>query len=211
MTRSILVVESWDDRVFFEALIQKLFERKPEELELDIKIGHDKRQAKDALRVYVRQGFLKVGIARDIDDSSPEEEENNIKDNLASECKSPVKVEKDFILAWKSKVIAIPMGLYNDKELKNLGITRHEMEDYLVKLALRESPKRTNERLLSLLKDMYHLERSKQFLQPLKALFKFSDDDRAFARFLIGKSSKTSVTKVTSNIFGKMEALITKT
>ena len=170
MTRSTLIVEGWDDKAFFETLIQKLFERKPEELGLDITVGRDKRQAKDMLRAYVRQGFLKVGIARDINDSSPQKEESDIRDNLASEVKSPVKTEKDFILAGETKVIAIPMGLYNDEELKNLGITRHEMEDYLVKLALRESPKKSNKRLLSLLKDMYHLERSKEFLQPLKAL-----------------------------------------
>ena len=104
--------------------------------------------------------------------------------------------------------MVIPMGLYNDGDLKNLGITGYEMEDYLVKLALRESPKKSNKRLLSLLKDMYHLERSKEFLQPLKALFKFSDDDRAFARLLIEKSSKTTVAKITSNISGKIETLI---
>jgi len=208
MTRSTLIVEGWDDKAFFEAIIQKLYERKSEELGLDITVGHDKRQAKDTLRIYIRQGFLKVGIARDINDSSPQEEENNIRDNLASELHSPLKIEKDFILAGESRVIPIPMGLYNDSELKNLGITRYEMEDYLVKLALRESPKKSNKRLLSLLKDMYHLERSKEYLQPLKALFKFSDDDRAFARFLIEKSSKTSVAKTMSNISSKIETLI---
>lgn len=208
MARSTLIVEGWDDKAFFETLIQKLFDRKPEELGLDIRVGYDKRQAKDMLRLYVRQGFTKIGIARDINDNSPEEEESNIKDNLASELKSPVKIERDFILAGESKVIAIPMGLYNDEELKNLGITRYEMEDYLVKLALRESPKKSNKRLLSSLKDMYHLERSKEFLQPLKALFKFSDDDRALARFLIGKSSKATVAKATSNISGKIETLV---
>jgi len=211
MTRSILIVEGWGDKAFFETLIQKLYGKKPEELGLDIKVGHDKRRAKDMLRSYIRLGFTKVGIARDIDDGSPHEEESNIRDNLASELKSPVKIEKDFILAGESKVMAIPMGLYNDGELKNLGITRCEMEDYLVKLALRESPKKSNKRLLSLLKDMYHLERSKEFLQPLKALFKFSDDDCAFARFLIGKSSKTTVAKITSNISGKIETLIKET
>jgi hypothetical protein len=208
MTRSTLIVEGWDDKAFFETLIEKLYGRKPEELGLDITVGRDKRQAKDMLRVYVRRGFLKVGIARDINDSSPHEEERNINDNLASEFRSPVKIEKDFILAGASKVIAIPMGLYNDEELKNLGITRYEMEDYLVKLVLRESPKKSNKRLLSLLKNMYHLERSKEFLQPLKALFKFSDDDRAFARFLIEKSSKATVARVTSNISDKIETLL---
>lgn len=111
-------------------------------------------------------------------------------------------------MAGESKVIAIPMGLYNDAELTSLGITRYEMEDYLVKLALRESSNKSNKTLLSLLKDCYKLERSKQFLQPLKALFKFSDDDCAFVRFLIGKNSKTIVAKITSNISGKIETLI---
>jgi len=208
MMRSTLIVEGFGDKAFFEAIIQKLYGIKPEELGLDIKVGHDKRQAKDVLRTYVRQGFLKIGIARDIDDSSPQEEEKNIRNNLASELKSPVKIEDDFILAGESKVIAIPMGLYNDDEIISLGITRYEMEDYLVKLALRESSNKSNKTLLSLLKDCYHLERSKEFLQPLKALFKFSDDDHAFAKLLIGKSSKTIIATITSTISGKIETLI---
>ena len=85
MTRSILIVEGWGDKAFFETLIQKLYEKRPEELGLDIAVGPDKRQTKDTLRVYVRQGFPKVGIARDINDSSPQEEESNIRNNLASE------------------------------------------------------------------------------------------------------------------------------
>lgn len=63
MIRSTLIVEGWDDKAFFEAIIQKLYESKPEELGLDIAVGRDKRQAKDMLRIYVRQGFLKIGIA----------------------------------------------------------------------------------------------------------------------------------------------------
>jgi hypothetical protein len=208
MVESILIVEGWDDKAFFEILISKVFERKPEELGLDIRIGDDKKRAKDALRLYVRQRFIKIGIARDIDDSSPQDVEGFIRDNLASELGSPIKSEKGIFLIGKSQVIAIPMGLYNDEELKNLGINRCEMEDYLVKLALLKSPKRPDKRLKDLLKDMYHLGKSKEFLQPLKAPFKFSDDDRAFARFLIGRSDKAIITEITSNILSKIEALI---
>lgn len=211
MTRSILIVEGWDDKAFFETLIQKLFGGKPQDLGLDMMVGRDKRQAKDMLRSYVGLDFTKIGIARDIDDRSPQQEENNIRDNLASEFKSSVEIEKGLIIAGETKVIAIPMGLYDDEELRNLGIAQYEMEDYLVKLALRESPKESTERLLSSLKDVCQLERSKEFLQPLKALFKFSDDDRAFARFLMGKSSKTTVAEVASNISSKIETLIKHT
>lgn len=206
MAESVLIVEGWDDRAFFESLIQKTFEKKPEELGLDIRVGRDKTQAKDVLRTYVRQGFIKIGIARDINDSSPQEEEGHIRANLASEVKSRVKIERGFLLAGESRVMVIPTGLYNDEELKGLGITRYEMEDYLVKLVLRESPQQLEE-LLPVLK-RYGLKRSKELLQPLKAPFRFSDDDRAFTRFLIEKTDKAIVADIMGNVLSKIEALL---
>lgn len=217
--RSWLIVEGWDDAAFFESLIGRLFRinfnRREKSIsysdKINIVISQGKGQVKEVMRAYINVEIArKVGIALDINDKSPQEVENKVRDDVASQFKSPVKVDKGIILVpQESKVIAIPMGLYNDEEIKSLGITKYAMEDYLLKLALRQSPKDLKE-LLSLLKDM-HLQRSKEFLQPLKALFKFSDDDRAFARFLIGRSDNTTIDELKKDmkdVIDKVKILI---
>jgi hypothetical protein len=216
MARSVLIVEGRRDHALFESVISKILKVEPKELELDITGAGGKDRAKQLLYTYVSQGFARIGIARDINDSEPERVVRSIQDFLGAKLQSPVKREKGFILAGRSSVLVIPMGLHNDKELQDLGITRYAMEDYLVKIVLQDNRLTAHlrdfrnllENLLALLKGKgIFLESSKEILQLIKAVWKFSEDNPAFTRKLIGEGDKLIIDSVMTEPLNQVRIL----
>jgi len=65
-----------------------------------------------------------------------EEDKEKLIQKLVNALKSKIKSQEDNTLELEGnlKITLIPMGLYNDEKLKQIGINKFEMEDYCLKL-----------------------------------------------------------------------------
>lgn len=166
----ILVVEGLTDATFFQELLSRLYlgdakveyGRQPGRrniptavrgtqsdgtlLEVEFRNQEGRSNIPDAVRELLTQGVLSFAVAQDIDDGSPEQTLQSIQGTVYSHLGlNPPRGAASKKIEVEGRVItAIPMGLYRDAALVSLGITRHAMEDYLIKLLLGDANLRLN-------------------------------------------------------------------
>ena len=108
----------------------------------------------------------------------------------------------------------IPMGLYDDADLKALGIASRSMEDYLIKLLIADASLRQDVPQLRQLLDMllltvraepYNLpfDSSKQVFQLIKSILK-RYSDTGIVRWLLERANKNVFKSVTGTLFDRL-------
>lgn len=134
MMKVKLIVEGkGNDKDFFDNVLKLPGNDFHEEIE--VISGGGKYEAVDIAKTYIRLGFNKIGLARDIDQNRIE----NLIDKIRGELSSgnfTVEEEKPWLKINKSKVLPIPVGLPGDDLLKKFGVNRFAHEDYLLKIFL---------------------------------------------------------------------------
>jgi hypothetical protein len=161
----ILVVEGLTDATFFQDLLSRLYlgdtkveyGRQPGRrniptvvrgtqsdgtiLEVEFRNQEGRSNIPDAIRELLTQGVLSFAVAQDIDDRSPEQTLQSIQGTVYSHLglNPPRGPAAKKIVVEGRTVDVIPIGLYQDATLTSLGITRHAMEDYLIKVFLEDA------------------------------------------------------------------------
>ena len=93
------------------------------------------------IRFLLDGGVQSFAVSQDIDDGTPEQIVQSVSD-VARSCLGAASVTlNDDISQIRlplSNITVMPMGLFNDALLNELGVTKHELEDYLIKLLLED-------------------------------------------------------------------------
>lgn len=130
--KKFLVVEGKEDRIFIESILRKEG-RQLEELGY-LLIGEDKGRAIQAAASLVTTG-KNIDIALDYDEDDDAGLTDRIRKVLHSRNIDFTFEDNIFRIKVLNSLLAIvPMGLRDDPMLAGIGITKHEMEDYCLKL-----------------------------------------------------------------------------
>lgn len=163
-----VVVEGLTDATFFAELLRRLYFQNAEVI-LDDRRGRrkmpigvrgarpDGTQLEVELRYEINGGITRIpeivrrilasqlsefAVAQDIDDGSPEQVIQSIRDLVFDHLGPPrptgLSASRKIEVEGRT-VSVIPMGLDQDATLASLDITRHAMEDYLIKLLLEDA------------------------------------------------------------------------
>jgi len=130
--KKFIVVEGKDDTVFIRSLLEK-YGRNIDEVGHLVEAGNKN----EVIRVSVSLLSARKDILALIDyDNKKEEELLESLSNTIKNRQHKVEIQQRNVLKVDDNITVtlIPMGLPNDIELKNAGITWHEMEDYCLKL-----------------------------------------------------------------------------
>ena len=111
------------------------------------------------------------------------------------------------------------MGLFGDADLNELGISRHSMEDYLIKLllldeSLRPEVPRLRELLLSLLGTMrgspytIPFDSSKELFQLAKPIIKHGFSDTGVVESLFGNANPNILRSVMDPLIDRLERAV---
>lgn len=135
-----LLVEGSEDKRFFVALFSKLSIPITED---EINSVQGKQKLKDIAVSLIRYESIDyLIIAEDLDTRNADEIKKSWRDSLTAKLSSfsIFEPEKDSfeikIDDTKIVLIIIPMGLPEDKIIRDFGITRFMMEDYIIKILL---------------------------------------------------------------------------
>ena len=96
----------------------------------------------DAAAALVGPEAVRLVIARDLDDLTPDQVVSSLVQSLcrslgSSASQPGVTTSKVFI--GEAQIAIVPVGILGDAELDTLGITRHAAEDYLLKILLADA------------------------------------------------------------------------
>jgi len=131
--KKFIIVEGKDDVQFFKSLLQR-YGKNVEELGYLVKAG-DKNSLKNHVLPALLSTKKEIVAAMDYD---KQDKEVLIQDlvNVLKNKNYKIQNKKDNTLEIEGnlKVTLLPMGLYNDERLKQIGIEQFEMEDYCLKL-----------------------------------------------------------------------------
>ena len=131
--KKFIVVEGKNDVQFFKSLLQR-YGKNVEELGYLVKAG-DKNSLKNHVLPALLSTKKEIVAAMDYD---KQDKEALIQDlvNVLKNKNYKIQNRKDNTLEIEGnlKVTLLPMGLYNDERLKQVGIEQFEMEDYCLKL-----------------------------------------------------------------------------
>jgi len=129
--KKFIVVEGDDDIQFFKSLLKR-YGRNAEEFGYFVNAG-----GKDLLK-HVSVALLSTGkeimVAMDYDKQSREALIQSLINTLESRNYKVQRKDNVLEIEGNPKITLLPMGLYNDERLKQIGITQFEMEDYCLKL-----------------------------------------------------------------------------
>jgi hypothetical protein len=161
-----LLVEGLTDAAFFQHLFERLYlqgltvrsgarpgrENIPASfqgalpdgtlLEVNLTIAWGRDQIRPAMGALLRRDVAELVVAQDIDEGSPQQVVQSIRDSVYEELGLPRprgQPDSRVIEVTGRTVHVLPMGLYQDPTLASLGITSHAMEDYLIKLLLEDA------------------------------------------------------------------------
>lgn len=133
MMKAILIVEGPTDREFFKNILISSGKSSPDEI--DIRPGYGKYEIYKIAKSYIRTHLYKIGIARDMDKGTPSTLEEQLRHEFSS-ANFSLQNEGIWYKVEKSRVLLIPMGLFGDQQLIDLGVKSFAHEDYLLKLLL---------------------------------------------------------------------------
>jgi hypothetical protein len=199
----VLLVEGDTDRTFFRSLCNRFFPDR--ELQYEVYDGKD--NLKDAVEGHLVAGSEVVVATRDLDEAAPERVSKTIRDyfaEIAGRRNIPVEDRDRFAL------IPMPVGLPQDEELAALGISRHSMDDFLLKLAFLQDP-RLKEVLAQLLEHMkgkgYSFPSSKELFQLAKPFARLPANDNGAIERLFGRSDANSLRGVCDPLVSELESV----
>lgn len=98
-------------------------------------------------RGLLEGGVQSFAVAQDVDDGPPDQVVQSITDvarNYLGADSVSLQDETNQVLLPLGAITVIPIGLYGDRMLGELGITKHELEDLLIKLLLEDESLREN-------------------------------------------------------------------
>ena len=113
--------------------------------EVDVEGG--KEQISRIIRGLLDADVQRFAVTRDLDDDSPEQVVLAINDVVTNHLGANdvnLNRETNQILLPMGAITVIPIGLYEDGALGQLGITKHELEDLLIRLLLEDASLREN-------------------------------------------------------------------
>ena len=101
-----------------------------------------KSQIPSAVRLLLDGGVQTFAVAQDIDGGDPEQVVQSVHDIVERHSGTRSvgrQAGTNQIMFNDGSVTVMPMGLFGDSTLRQLGLTRHEMEDFLIKLLLEDA------------------------------------------------------------------------
>ena len=149
----LLLVEGLTDAAFFKALIGRLY---GDVFEVAVENTEGKYGISDAVKAHLQSGVVELAVAQDIDDGPPTRVLQSVQGAAYSAfgLEPPGGPSTDPIITVEGRTVhVLAMGLYRDPTLVELGISRHALEDYVVKLALEDQGLQENVRELRTLLD----------------------------------------------------------
>ena len=191
------------------------------ELELDFRnqdpeTGGGKERIPEAITALIRgAGVIQLIVAQDLNGDSPGAVLARTKSLVSTLLGGQAPDVTDFKFQVKDvNILVIPMGLHDDPDLKALGITRHEMEDYLIKLLLLDATL-TSEvpRLRQLIEELIETMRrydvpvvsSKDLFQLLKPVIKRGYSDTAVVESLFRNADPAVLDSVMTPLIEGLE------
>jgi predicted ATP-dependent endonuclease of OLD family len=198
--KKFIVVEGDDDIQFFKSLLKR-YGRNAEEFGYFVNA-----RGKDFLK-HVSVALLSTGkeivVAMDYDNQNREALIQSLINTLESRSYKVQRKDNVLEIEGGSKITLLPMGLYDDEGLKQIGIEQFEMEDYCLKLIeadekLREWAKITLEELVKDVKqakiEKVNLSKSSTFLKFLA--FKKGEAYRDVIDYIISNASDQALENV---------------
>jgi len=217
----ILVVEGLTDATFFQELLIRLYiqEAKSEydlrpgrrnipaavrgtltdgsSIEVEFRNQEGKAAIPDVIRGLLVQHVAEITVAQDVDSGSPEdlvESTQQIAHSYFGLQPLGPTPEGQTGSVEATTIQVIPMGLHENQTLTNLGISKHEMEDYLIMLTLEDPGLRQNvPELSSLLANILPTVRefegdfnsSKELFQLIKPMIQHGFSDTGVVQKLV--------------------------
>jgi hypothetical protein len=186
-------------------------------LEVNLTIAGDKGQIRPTIGALLRRDVTELVVAEDIDDGSPEQTVQSIRDSVYDHLGLPRPgglINNRVIDVAGRTVYVIPMGLYQDVVLAALGVTSHAMEDYLVRLLLEDTKLRKEcPELQSLLLQILPVIRahegpfnsSKEIFQLIKPIVQHSFSDTGVVQSLFQNADPDILRSVLAPVLADVE------
>lgn len=203
MFKRFVVVEGEEDRVFIETLLQRYGKSIEDIGYLVIARGKDSVKNVSAALTSTKKDII---VMLDYDTSDKDSLINSMCNTLKNRGYTISQDGNIILVNGGSRIIVLPMGLPDDKTLKDAGITSHSMEDYCLKLIELDEDLMgvTLKDLVNAAKtDFKELNKSKTILRTLAA--KKDMEYKDVIRYIVEHADKDKLEKVIAPI---KEALI---
>ena len=240
----ILVVEGLTDAFFFQEVLIRIYLHRHEAvyderpgrrnipqtirgtlqdgtpLEVEFRNQEGRASISEAVRGLLSTGVNEFIVAQDIDRVSNEQTVLSVRQMVYShlDFPQPEDVAPSREGAFESGLITIiPMGLENDSTMSSLGVIKHELEDYLVKLILEDPALRGNAPglqvlLLEVLPTVrMHdgpFDSGKELFQLIKPIVQHGFSDTAVVRKVIQDANEGILRAVVSPILDDLESAL---
>lgn len=234
-----LIIEGLTDAAFFQQLLLRLFLSDGEKtvgnrlgrenvargvkgvsadgriIDINFLILDGKHGPQEVVTTLLNTGVVSFTVAQDIDRGTVDETVDSIRDMVRSISGHTGSSEHlDQQSEVEPDVRVIPMGLPDDESLRALGVVKHEMEDYLVALALQDEVLRENvPELRQALDAMLPIVREKdgafdsgkEIFQIIKPLVQLGFSDTGLAESFITKADPDVLKSVLAPLIEDME------
>jgi hypothetical protein len=216
--KTILLVEGDTD----EALMKPIIEREGLSPHLELHISHGKEKLLDHLPALIKT-FSIVGAAIDLNEGDEERLYQSVQTRLQPKFEVTV-VQPGVLKVDQASLIVIPLGLPGDQELAGLGISRHSIDDYILRILLMDdrtveslsegrlrglSLKEVIQKQLSLLRGQgLDLTSSKEVLLIAKAVMGFRASDATLAGKVAEIADVSLLNEVASGLMGRIRQLV---
>ena len=211
-----LVVEGLTDVAFFTQLVRLI--SVPTDVLFEPRPADGKDKIPPAVVAQLVAGAQVVIAAEDINHKTPEQIIQSLQDSVSSRLgHRPVDLSPSgdtFRVAGKT-VFAIRVGIPEDPDLRNLGITGHAMEDYLMKLLLADHPlvkavpkfRQLVEELLETIRTYdVPFTSSKDLFQLVKPIIKLGFSDTRIVERLFERADEQVLREVMAPLLQRLEA-----
>ena len=238
---STLVVEGITDAVFLTELLSRLYlpevrvettrrrgrENIPrglrgvltngESVEVGFEVAGGTGGIPVGIRALLDTGVHTLAIVQDLDDSHPEQLVESVGElvsrHLGTQISTDLSAPRQ-INTNDGAIFVIAMGLLGDPSLDALGVRRHALEDYLIKLLLEDATLRQNApELRSLLTQILPLIRekdgpfdsSKEIFQLIKPIVQHGFSDTGVVQKLMRDADEAILRSVLEPLLGDVE------
>ncbi len=180
----------------------------------------------DAIGALIRGGNVtQLAVARDLDENSREEVVDSIRGTVVNLLGGPLenispgkfrvqnsRVQQVSTGQWIT-VGVIPMGEPEDPDLQALDITHHAMEDYLVRMLLKDSRLPDGTRLLEELVGTIRgygvtFDSTKELFQLVKPIVKLGYSDTGVVEALFENTAPNTLRSVIDPVFHRLESAV---
>jgi len=214
---SLLIVEGNTDEAFFKGLLKRL---NSDSLNVTVENTQGKDAIPNTIRAHLRFGVSEMAVAQDIDDGSPSQVLQSVQAAAYSafDIDPPGGPPTDSIVQVETRTLhVLAVGLYQDPLLNDLGVTKHALEDYLLKLALEDPALQTNVRDLRILLDSIlpsvrdhdgGFDSSKDIFQLVKPLVQLGFSDTGIVQKLIEDADENILRSVLAPLLIDLESAL---